>query len=330
MTDLYLHIGSNKAGSTAIQTFARNNEVLLKRNDILYPPIGRNGQGAHHPLCFSFIDPQTTADTRYHPRPDAKAIMDEVVKSAASHSRVLISSEALFWTGGLNASAIERFIRNFARVLVIVYLRRNDAYLESMYKSRVRAGDLLPTFETFCEETDRDYWRITAFWESLVGAGNLIVRPFVETVWWNKDLVGDFLRCLDPLLLEQDWNREWTANESDPLPVIDTAMRLRRAGVTDTQRLLSALREIASDYAVTDDAGYLTHDLQERILQRYAASNERLAAKYWSADEATAFFSQPVRSYAKPYQGLTTQQWSDLTAAIWRRVGDQNSPVFDA
>ncbi len=108
MTHLYLHIGSNKAGSTAIQTFARNNEAKLERNGILYPVIGRNGQGAHHPLCFSFIDPRTTKDARYHPRSDAEGIIQEVVGSTVTYSRALISSEALFWTDGLNRGAIEQ------------------------------------------------------------------------------------------------------------------------------------------------------------------------------------------------------------------------------
>ena len=255
MTELYLHIGSNKAGSTALQAFAAANRERLKAFGIHYPSVGANAGGTHHPLCLTFLDLAQPINAMFRRMSLDRSIEERVFREIDGAEQVLISSEALFWVFGLDIDAVAQFLSGFERTVVIVYLRRHDAYLESMYKSRAVVGDALPPFAQFCDQMDRDYWAILEQWRRLPGVERLIVRPFVPQVWTQQDLVCDFLGCIDPGLLEGSWARVSERNKSQPLPVVDALIRLNRAGVEQSGRWIPLLRELTADFSVPRRCG---------------------------------------------------------------------------
>ncbi len=315
MTVLYLHIGGNKSGSTAIQAFARENRSELARHGFHYPESGCNQHGAHHPLAFGFLDPNT-ASPMYLPTSGAADVREEVLESTTGSDRVLLSSEALFSATALDRAAIRAFLGHFERTVVLVYLRRSDSWFQALYKSRARAGDALQSFDEFCR-VDFDYLHVLEFWEELAGSGNLVVRPFAKKAWRDEDLLSDFLGVLDPVLLGVDWaTPTYGRHAAERLPVVDALIRLNHAGVTDRSWLLPLLRRATSDMEVDPDEGYLTHTLQAELLDRHSFSNERIAETYWSAKDRDAFMNQRVPAFAKAYRGLTAEQWTTVTTAI--------------
>lgn len=316
MTELYLHIGSNKAGSTALQLFCAANRELLAAHGIHYPRAGANPKGAHHPLCLTFLDLAQPINARFRHRPIDPGIRNEVMLEVADADRVLISSEALFWVFGLDLNALARFLGHFERVIVIAYLRRHDAYLESMYKSCAVAGDALPSFDKFCTLMDRDYWLILERWQRFSVVEQLIIRPFVPKVWREQDLFADFLGCIDPQLARKSWQVVSERNAAESLPVVDALIRLNHARIPRGQASIPLLREVTAAFAIPYDTGYLTILLQRQILEHYAATDRRLADAYWTTEERDGYFSQSVPAARAPYMGLTEKQWAHVLAAV--------------
>jgi hypothetical protein len=328
VTELYLHIGSNKAGSTALQAFAAANRDQLKARGIHYPRAGANAMGAHHPLCLTFLDLAQPINAVFRRQLLDRDVKDGVLREIDGAERVLISSEALFWVYGLDRDAVMRFLGAFDRTVVIVYLRRHDAYMESMYKSRAVVGDALPTFAKFCEQMDRDYWDIVEQWRKIPGVEQVVVRPFVPQAWANQDLFVDFLSAVDRRLADESWSAVSERNDAQPLPVVDALIRLNHAGVVQSRQWIPLLRELTAAFRVPDGAGYLTEPLQRTLSDRYTDSDRRLATAYWSTTEADAYFSQSVAATPYPYQGLTEEQWSQVLTAL-RQQGLDLRPMRD-
>lgn len=56
MPTLYLHIGTPKTGTTALQNFLPANEEVLEQHGICYPDFGfrYTGLGVHRNVIFSY------------------------------------------------------------------------------------------------------------------------------------------------------------------------------------------------------------------------------------------------------------------------------------
>ncbi|MCR5603573.1 MAG: hypothetical protein K6G27_07720 [Lachnospiraceae bacterium] len=92
MSTLYLHIGTPKTGTTAIQKFFELNEDVLRRYGISYPlmeqrTVGDNRNG--HFLSTRDYDPEL--DKRNW------SIVESELKK---YDKVLLSDEAIYRTGG--------------------------------------------------------------------------------------------------------------------------------------------------------------------------------------------------------------------------------------
>ncbi|MCY4045421.1 MAG: hypothetical protein OXE99_10100 [Cellvibrionales bacterium] len=84
---LYLHVGPQKTGTTAIQVFFREN----KQHQIYYPVTGRWLDGAHHKLVFSQIGRQRYGDVII---PEWKVLYNKLDNELEKTDKdILISSE---------------------------------------------------------------------------------------------------------------------------------------------------------------------------------------------------------------------------------------------
>ena len=127
---IVFHIGLSKTGSTLIQFFCLENRAKLLDNGILFPqtglsisPDGRNLRSSGHLFFMTAL------------RNNQTAIFDELHREIAEYKNVntlLISSENFSFQPGL-ASSLKNSFKSYKDVKVIVYLRRQDLYLESLY-----------------------------------------------------------------------------------------------------------------------------------------------------------------------------------------------------
>ena len=184
---LVIHIGSQKTGSTAIQSTLAENVDRLRAQGVHYCQAGRSNI-AHNVLA---------QDIR-HGDPAAH-FADLAAEVAAQDARVhLMSSEMLF-----HASVAPRLWAGLAPglredVRLICYLRRHDQYLEAMYKQLLKNGKIRANPRAFLDRR-----RGTAAYGPVLDAfadafehAALEVRVYEPAALTGCDVVSDFLGVL--------------------------------------------------------------------------------------------------------------------------------------
>lgn len=137
---LYLHIGYPKTGTSAIQAAFYENRARLREQSLLYPrtavPLPERG---HHNLAHSLTSVASIPGHLYRPGLGAFEELREEIE-AERCDRILVSSEA-FNNVTRDAPRVFREVvaQHFGDldVHIVVFLRRADEYLESMFLQRL-------------------------------------------------------------------------------------------------------------------------------------------------------------------------------------------------
>ncbi len=182
MPRLFLHIGTPKTGSTAIQYFLARNFEPLRAQGINFVREGRKREA--HNLVLQ-------ARRKGHIRD----VMDKVVAEIETRPETthVITSEMYFGAGAAQdlADALPDHLRQETRILV--YLRRQDGFLEALYKQRVKTGRYHGDALEFARAKlgNGDYLRTLAPYAAAFGQGNIIVRPFERHHFRDGNIVCD-------------------------------------------------------------------------------------------------------------------------------------------
>lgn len=286
---IYLHIGQMKTGTTSLQcTLARERKNLLEHG-VLYPKTGALPK--HSDLVWSMLPREKLsgwAAGKYNGKHTDEILADlehEIIESKAK--TVVISSEEL----SLCAPCLLKklFKRWKQHLRVIVYLRRQDEMLESMYKQQLLHKKLKFKFVNFCKrKTSKnsplggrlDYDKFLAAWEACVGLKNMRVSLFEGAV--KADLWGDFTRHMGlDIPLGSDMERENVSVSGSYLEFLRRTncyvpQAVRRKLIRDINWLMKNTPK--STLPLCPDR------LRENILARYDESNRRVAERYFGRE----------------------------------------------
>lgn len=155
---LYLHVGTHKTGTSAIQDFCYKHQDLLMQQGVYYPdykPLSDRLNGGHHSIAHGLAE-------------ESRVLSYEEVKQLVNlwhlvclkrNCSMLISAEAMYrqtvGRGGFRqkrANYLARLVELFDAfdVTVVMVFRRPDDYIRSWYQERVmRSSRALPEFEQF-------------------------------------------------------------------------------------------------------------------------------------------------------------------------------------
>lgn len=196
---IFLHIGMNKTGSTALQNYLSQAQPALKGAGISYAETGRIGS-AHYALSTSlgFCNPSVPSQWKWELENLRKLFLKE---SQGGERKIIFSSEDFL----LNRSfeKFKKFFEGFD-VKVIVYLRRHDHWWLSAYAQAVKMKYLPPWnqgplgFINFNRRRNRyygDYRHLIDRWAEAIGKENIIVRPY-EASQNIPNLAADFLAAI--------------------------------------------------------------------------------------------------------------------------------------
>ncbi|HWY15775.1 MAG TPA: hypothetical protein VNX86_11615 [Rhizomicrobium sp.] len=205
ISQCWLHIGTEKTGTTTIQRYLAKNRKNLKAQGFLYPVSP--GETNHLALSACSID-----DSRLDPvhtrcgirrrediLPYRRRMMDQLANEFAEAvaSSIIFSNEHL--STKIRTPEEIRRVKEIcdevaATTKVIVYLRNQIDFLVSRYGTAIKAGSvdefsisLSPGVATFL-----DYSQMLSPWSEIFGRKNLIVRRFEADDFPNGDLLADF------------------------------------------------------------------------------------------------------------------------------------------
>lgn len=276
-TTVYLHIGTWKTGTTAIQEFCKINQDYLREHGIVFPDEARAGI-QHAPLAWFFGQGyhEKVKSLEGDPWLDLLPYIGEVDK-------ILLSSEMLYrpCVDEDIAGAIKEKL-NGAVIKVIVSFRNQIDMSASAYAQLIKRGFSTPPFERWIEEKSSFFYdrQLKQLWKNF-GREDVIVR-----IYDKSSIKGfrNFREFFEILGVEFDEKKlEFPERESNPsLP--NNLLELCReaneySGDVEVNRIRNIfLRDLMLSNGVSSTVGEkLSYSDRKRIFKRYRKSNQKLA-----------------------------------------------------
>ena len=328
-----LHVGLPKTGTTTLQRALLSNADVLARAGLIYPESGLQGIG-HHTFAPAMVGDRPTFD--WIERIDGETLLDDLateISSSPSQTRtVLLSSEAL----GRVPDAAKQVFDGLAERLkpfqrrVVIYLRRQDHYLESHFNQVLKTGARRLTDAELDAITLADldplldYDALITRYERFLAPSEIVVCPF-EREQLQPDLLSHFIQAvgvgpIEPIITPPSMNERLNRN----------ALELLRAAPADLRMVgpsFAALRDRLASYSArsgpTDYEHLFTLQKRQQILDRYAAGNQAIAQRNCGREDGVLFKAPPPDGDAEPYPGLPTTEAMEMLLEAWDWAFDE-------
>lgn len=303
MNTIYLHIGTPKTGTTAIQNFCSENQEVLNRQGYYYPEFAyrypsadrlRNG----HFLFGCVHDEEGLRDDKRE-KEIFKEAFQKIYEAFDTYPNIILSDEGL-WTCGFRdeknvwEKIKEEIGEKQIAIKVIVYFRMQDTFLYSWWSQRVKEGlraESQLTWERMADELpiiQLDYYDMLEKIAEYVGRDNIIVRRFEAERFTGGTLYTDFIDALG-LTYSKEYhikseirNISLTRNNNEIKRILNRIPRLDAQGNAMFRRLLveqSECQEEDNIYSMFSEAE------RTAFLAKYHEGNLRIAKEYLGEEE---------------------------------------------
>jgi hypothetical protein len=342
MSIVLLHAGTHKTGSTALQLLLANNREALGRAGVYVPATGvaPGANVGHHALAGALY------------RSDAGTLLQELLAELrrADAPLAVLSSEEFSPLAHVNPGITPLLdaLRSAGHdVRVLVYLRAQHDWAESLYGEHVRGRPAPLAFGPFMEAAMRlggfsdgttlhmpfDYAALVQPFTNAFGRDALIARNYPGRSA-PQVIYQDFLRVLGalhppfadaPLDIEI---AQATANESFAFIGLIAALHDRLHGSACGHDPLRDLAEIAPDL---DRATFvsrfrlLTHDDALALLERFGPANERFASLFGLRVPMIARTDIPVPEDPRWTSASRQRAIVDAVVERWSRSPRENN-----
>jgi len=271
---VWLHIGAPKSGTSSLQKYLSANVAGLKSQGLAYlsPP---NRAGAND-LAIAWNR------SRSGELAALAAPINTAIKTAPEEL-ALLSSEMFFGFSPKDIFQIFPPLRD-RPLNVLIYLRRQDRYIESAYLQKSKNGRFRGSLADYIAKFDgsgSDYAAMIAPWQNLGQRVRLVPRVIEPGRLAGGDVVAD---CMAQIGLAAPGPRAPAAvNVSPGLHRVQLLQAAQLAGLVSPRRLQRVMaQQFPQDPA--DRAPLMTQAERRAFLQRYSAGNEAIRARYFPHD----------------------------------------------
>ena len=311
MKKIYIHIGLYKTGSTTLQAFLQANQNNLLNYGYLYPRTGALGRfEAHHNLAWLLRNPKNANPTLG----TWKELHEEI--KAANIDNVIISSEN-FELNNQKINSLKSELEPY-EVKIIVYLRRQDRRLESLYTQRVKRGFYSDNILSFCEQkrNTSDYYNFLKPWKQTFGISNIIVRPLEKNQIPN--ICHDFLKIIGVRNFD-DFIRVQNQNVKPGRKALEVLKFINKIYENKSSTKKAYLQQINNFICKqwSDEKSYrlLSYSDSVKILEWYKQSNIKVAQEYLGRENGTLFY-EPLEHYENSKLSLEDFSQEELLGLI--------------
>ena len=356
MNTLIIHIGTTKTGTSAIQKFLYDNkEIILERGyDYVDLPALMKEAGVkiyaegdslykNGVVLNSFIDEEQKLNIKKNEK--AWEIFIGILKERLQKNNVILSEETIWSWDTVNILGLIK--KEINDVKIIVYLRRQDKYMESSWNQIVKQQRYYTgTFEDVC--VDREDYRPYKYLdklkeiEQLCGLDNMIVRAYGKEYFIGEknDLISDFLCSIGA---EPDYkecvystgiNESLTGNMVEVKRVMN--YELANSGYLGwkfEKRFLEMIREMNTKIngKVSNVESYLSSESRANIIRKYHDENSIIAKRYLKREDGVLFnedvnmeeefvkkdiYEDVIRTFTKMY----LEQEKKINVCKWTNV----------
>lgn len=292
---LFIHIGTHKTGTTAIQrAFKADEKALLKDGLVRLRSCDRIALPS---LGAAELEAMTAS------------LRQEAARHPAGSMRFLMTSEGFSgdpMTGYADAPVIASRLRAATRgfdVRIILFLRSQDDFIESWYTQRIHEGRS-ETFEEFLQLIrleDMNWLRLAEAYAAEFGRENLIVRRYHKAFYPEPaDLLVDFCRIVEirQELIARSLGR--VRNQGFSREAVELARSCNPHLDKGRQKQLRQLLQTLSAKPVHSRYAYFTRQQREQLLAQHQATNDEVARRYLQDGANGPLFPPEVSCEAGP------------------------------
>ncbi len=299
MQQLFIHIGLPKTGSTALQRFLHHNRETLSGLGYLYP--GKNP--AHHYIRYNWTDKTDSVLLA-----KSQNMFREIREKP--NDRIIISSETM----SASNENIPHTLKNLVieelgddlEIKIIVYLRRQDHWLESRYVQNIKTTySFVPeslkkmAFPEFLRSHRKfynlDYYRRLEPWAGIFGETNIMVRPYEKDQFVGGSISSDFLHTIGISSCSQfsqpDKTNFNTGLSPDAVEIVRLYNKYLKSVYFKNILCNSLLRRTSSKQPFSTYT-YLSPRQRFDLLSEYDESNARIAREYLCRNDGRLFYEE--------------------------------------
>jgi hypothetical protein len=300
MKKCLIHIGTHKTGTTSIQSFLYKNSESLKQKGIFYSSlVEENINAGHHAIAAKIAANKSSEVKRNRIR--IQQLMKDIEESSCNSA--IISSE-IFST--IDPDLVRQTFAEFD-CHIICFLRRQDDYLESMYREIIKNSEFFGSKAEFLDivRTEKElelcayqnkynatlplyYDRFLDKWADCFGKEKIHVRAYDEPNT-NGDSIEAFLETIELSYSDFfDSEREHNNYNSSFKPEIIQFRNLidRKLSFIAQSSLRDSVWWANNHFQKERPTYFFDTEERQKIMAIAAESNTALKAKYLPHSEA--------------------------------------------
>lgn len=314
MLKLYLHIGMPKTGTTYIQNFLRANNNVLKEKGYVYPDFGVRFDAVGANRNAHFLVSVIRDENKKRLVGTEHEIEDECFEKLyglfEEYPNVIISEESIwnsaerkrdknFWK-----NLKERLESHGISLKIIVYLRRQDLYIQSFWAQQIKESRFSDTLQEYIKSSafkraKLDYKQRLDEISKFVGKENVLVRVYEKEQYAppQKTIVSDFLKTVGLQYTDEYTELERLPNRSLSGVYLETMRELNKVGIFDVhnkyvQTLMKTVAENNDDIKSISSNEFMTSEEAVEFLAKYKDTNDAVAREYLSRGDEGLFFEE--------------------------------------
>ena len=346
--NLYLHIGTEKTGTTSVQKFFRTNRELLARKGVLYPtaPGNENHTGltvaAQKLVRHGPLRKLKGVNSVENAKAFRSGLMEElagefssgpfktVVMSGEHCSSRLLDDREVQWLKDFLAPFFES-------IKIVVYIRRQDDFLLSTYSTSVKSGstrELAAPPERLVQNR-YNHWELLTRWARIFGRDQIVCRKYEKAALKSGDIVDDFLAVTgieaDPAFVRpEDVNESLDAESLEFLRLFNRHIpRMSSEGLNpERDNIVPLLSRMSQGPLIT-----LEEDELRRFMAQFRDSNRMVAEEYFGGPRQAG--DDPLfepRTDTRPrtsHVTLTVERVVEICAGLWQEKQAQLDRVAE-
>jgi len=310
-TTLYLHIGTHKTGTSAIQYVLRNNKEILRRHGLAYVKLSRK---------------KIRSLTEYNP-----SLVNSLKKTVLNQTNTynqqgefnfIISDEALSGNTDHYYRNIDVIAKSFREITegfsvkIIVYLRRQDQFIQSAYTQKIHQGESY-SFKEFLNSFPRDVlnWKkLLDIYDEYFGKDNIIARIYDDQLLsGDRGVLNDFSKIINCEELAETKQTKFK-NKGYSRDSVELA-RLLNPKLNDQEvRFLRSILQAIDAKKPFERYTYFTEKERLAFLQQYAESNSLVAKNYFHKADGKLFSVDTDLHTSHKYEGFNLDKCIELFA----------------
>lgn len=319
MKTLYVHIGTMKTGTTAIQGFCWNNQEVLQKKGYCYPDFHDLADTVTRKRNGRFLVEE--CKTKEEEKTMYRAGMDRIVGLFKEYDNVILSNEGIWGATYERRSSLWEELKaegekNGFQVKIIVYLRRQDEYISSVWNQMVKMGtkEGVRSWTEYLNNIPKgrqlDYAHKLDTIRAVLGKENIIVRCYERNQFYKGNIYEDFLNVIGLQLTDEYTITEELINTKLSGSMHEIKRILNTMPLVDSEKnklFRIILTECSNDPAVVQNYSMFSKEEAEEFLKAYEEGNRRVAIEYMGKEDGI-LFTQKVKDNPKWERNETEMQ----------------------